>query len=103
MTAIENLRVAVIGSGPAGFYAAGDLLKRGAEVDLFERLPTPWGLVRQGVAPDHPKIKAVSRVFEKIAAQPGFRFFGNVEIGRGPRPPRRGSGTRSAPRCAGSS
>jgi ferredoxin--NADP+ reductase len=82
MTAIENLRVAVIGSGPAGFYAAGDLLKRGAEVDLFERLPTPWGLVRQGVAPDHPKIKAVSRVFEKIAAQPGFRFFGNVEIGR---------------------
>jgi ferredoxin/flavodoxin---NADP+ reductase len=82
MTALENLRVAVIGSGPAGFYAAGDLLKRGAEVDLFERLPTPWGLVRQGVAPDHPKIKAVSRVFEKIAAQPGFRFFGNVEIGR---------------------
>ena len=49
---------------------------------MFERLPTPWGLVRLGVAPDHPKIKSVSRAFEKIAAQPGFRFFGNVEVGR---------------------
>src|SRR5215472_7612695 len=77
-----QLRVAVIGSGPAGFYAAGHLLSRGAEVDLYERLPTPWGLVRLGVAPDHPNIKAVSRVFEKIAARTGFRFFGNVEIGR---------------------
>jgi ferredoxin--NADP+ reductase len=76
------LRVAVVGSGPAGFYAAGHLLAGGAEVDLFERLPTPWGLVRLGVAPDHPNIKSVSRVFEKIAARPGFRFFGNVEIGR---------------------
>jgi ferredoxin--NADP+ reductase len=72
----------VVGSGPAGFYAAGQLLTKGAEVDMFERLPTPWGLVRLGVAPDHPKIKAVSRVFEKIADRPGFRFFGNVEIGR---------------------
>jgi ferredoxin--NADP+ reductase len=79
---MEPLRVAVIGSGPAGFYAAGQLLAAGAEVDLYERLPTPWGLVRLGVAPDHPNIKAVSRVFEKIAARPGFRFFGNVEIGR---------------------
>ena len=52
------------------------------EVDLFERLPTPWGLVRLGVAPDHPKIKSVSRAFEKIALRPGFCFFGNVEIGR---------------------
>src|SRR5215207_8686295 len=78
----RGLRVAVVGSGPAGFYAAADLLAAGAEVDLFERLPTPWGLVRLGVAPDHPKIKAVSRVFEKVAAKPGFRFFGNVEIGR---------------------
>ena len=52
------------------------------EVDLIERLPTPWGLVRLGVAPDHPNIKAVSRAFEKIAAQPGFRFLGNVEVGR---------------------
>src|SRR4051812_14038517 len=79
-----NLRVAVVGSGPAGFYAASALLGAdlGFEVDLIERLPTPWGLVRLGVAPDHPNIKAVSRAFEKIAAQPGFRFVGNVEVGR---------------------
>jgi ferredoxin--NADP+ reductase len=78
------LRVAVVGSGPAGFYAAGHLLASDleVEVDMIERLPTPWGLVRLGVAPDHPNIKAVSRAFEKIAAQPGFRFFGNVELGR---------------------
>jgi ferredoxin--NADP+ reductase len=78
------LRVAVVGSGPAGFYAAGSLLAAGlpVEVDMIERLPTPWGLVRLGVAPDHPKIKSVSRAFEKIALQPGFRFFGNVEVGR---------------------
>jgi ferredoxin/flavodoxin---NADP+ reductase len=84
-----TLRVAVVGSGPAGFYAAGHLLETGlektgedVEVDVIERLPTPWGLVRLGVAPDHPKIKAVSKAFEKIAAQPGFRFLGNVEVGR---------------------
>ena len=78
------LRVAVVGSGPAAFYAAGHLLAAGAlaEVDMLERLPTPWGLVRLGVAPDHPNIKAVSRAFEKIAARPGFRFLGNVEVGR---------------------
>ena len=78
------LRVAVVGSGPAGFYAAGSLLGADipVEVDLIERLPTPWGLVRLGVAPDHPKIKSVSRAFEKIALQPGFRFLGNVEVGR---------------------
>ena len=76
------LRVAVVGSGPAGFYAAAPLLAAGAEVDLIERLPTPWGLVRLGVAPDHPQLKTVSRAFEKIAAQPGFRFLGNVEVGR---------------------
>jgi ferredoxin--NADP+ reductase len=78
------LRVAVVGSGPAGFYAAGALLGADppAEVDLIERLPTPWGLVRLGVAPDHPKIKSVSRAFEKIAERPGFRFLGNVEVGR---------------------
>jgi ferredoxin--NADP+ reductase len=78
------LRVAVIGSGPAGFYAAGALLGADVpvEVDMIERLPTPWGLVRLGVAPDHPKIKSVSRAFEKIATQPGFRFLGNVEVGR---------------------
>lgn len=80
----QPLRVAVVGSGPAGFYAAGHLLASGApvEVDVLERLPTPWGLVRLGVAPDHPSIKVVSRVFEKIAARPGFRFLGNVEVGR---------------------
>ena len=80
----KPLRVAVVGSGPAGFYAAGALLAADppAEVDMLERLPTPWGLVRLGVAPDHPNIKAVSRAFEKIAARPGFRFFGNVEVGR---------------------
>jgi len=79
------LKVAIVGSGPAGFYAAGALLASEdplVEVDLFDRLPTPWGLVRLGVAPDHPKIKSVSRAFEKIAQRPGFRFFGNVEIGR---------------------
>jgi ferredoxin--NADP+ reductase len=80
----EPLRVAVIGSGPAGFYATGHLLDADVpvEVDLIERLPTPWGLVRLGVAPDHPNIKAVSRAFERIAAQPGFRFLGNVAVGR---------------------
>jgi len=81
----STLRVAVVGSGPAGFYAAGALLASAEpqfEVDMFERLPTPWGLVRLGVAPDHPKIKSVSRAFEKIAQRPAFRFFGNVEIGR---------------------
>jgi ferredoxin/flavodoxin---NADP+ reductase len=79
------LRVAVIGSGPAGFYAAGALLASDdppVEVDLFDRLPTPWGLVRLGVAPDHPNIKAVSRAFEKIAVHTRFRFLGNVEVGR---------------------
>jgi len=80
----SQLRVAVVGSGPAAFYAAGALLasELEVEVDMFERLPTPWGLVRLGVAPDHPKIKEVSRAFERIAQQPGFRFFGNVEVGR---------------------
>src|SRR5512133_1370012 len=77
------LRVAVVGSGPAGFYASGALLDADTpfEVDMIERLPTPWGLVRLGVAPDHPKLKTVSRAFEKIALKPGFRFIGNVEVG----------------------
>src|SRR2546421_12616489 len=80
----DGLRVAIVGSGPAGFYAAGALLDADipVEVDLIERLPTPWGLVRLGVAPDHPKLKSVSRAYEKIAVKPGFRFFGNVEVGR---------------------
>jgi ferredoxin/flavodoxin---NADP+ reductase len=78
------MRVAVVGSGPAGFYAASALLSADTpvEVDMIERLPTPWGLVRLGVAPDHPKLKSVSRAFERIAEQPGFRFLGNVEFGR---------------------
>jgi ferredoxin--NADP+ reductase len=78
------IRIAVIGSGPAGFYAAGHLLKASqdrVEVDMIERLPTPWGLVRSGVAPDHPKIKSVTRVYEKTAAHPRFRYFGNVNFG----------------------
>ena len=80
-----SLRVAVVGSGPAAFYAAAHLLASEdppVEVDMLERLPTPWGLVRLGVAPDHPQLKTVSRAFEKIAARPGFRFLGNVEVGR---------------------
>jgi ferredoxin--NADP+ reductase len=79
------LRVAIVGSGPAGFYAAESLLtdaERTVEVDMIDRLPTPFGLVRAGVAPDHPKIKNVIRRYEKTAASEGFRFFGNVEVGR---------------------
>jgi ferredoxin--NADP+ reductase len=76
------LRVAVVGSGPAGFYAADCLLAADVRVDVIERLPTPWGLVRLGVAPDHPELKTASRVFEKTATKEGFRFFGNVEVGR---------------------
>jgi len=78
------IRVAVVGSGPAGFYAAEQLLTardHDVSVDMFERLTTPWGLVRAGVAPDHPKIKAVTRRYEKTARLDGFRFFGNVEVG----------------------
>src|SRR4029079_10603729 len=75
------LRVAVVGAGPSGFYATDQLLKAGFEVDLLEVLPTPFGLVRAGVAPDHPKIKSVTRVYEKTAQHPGFRFYGSVELG----------------------
>ncbi len=77
------LRVAVVGAGPSGFYAAEHLLRqeRAVAVDLFDRLPTPFGLVRGGVAPDHPKIKSVTRVYDKVAAHPAFRFFGNVTAG----------------------
>jgi ferredoxin/flavodoxin---NADP+ reductase len=85
MTDDAPIRIAVIGSGPAGFYAAGHLLSakdRNIEVDMIERLPTPWGLVRSGVAPDHPKIKSVTRVYEKTAAHARFRYYGNVELGR---------------------
>ena len=76
------MRFAVIGAGPAGFYACDKLLAAGFEVDLLDALPTPFGLVRTGVAPDHPNIKAVTRVYEKTAAKPGFRFFGGVVLGK---------------------
>ncbi len=77
------LRVAIIGSGPAAFYAAADLLKQEAHVvvDMFERLPTPYGLVRGGVAPDHQKIKNVAKIYERTALRPPFRFWGNVTFG----------------------
>ncbi len=79
------MRIAIVGSGPAGFYAAEALLKRTdtpVDVDVFDRLPTPYGLVRGGVAPDHQKIKSVARVFASTAARPTFRFLGNVQLGR---------------------
>jgi ferredoxin--NADP+ reductase len=77
------LRVAIVGSGPSGFYAAESLVKAGIEVqaDIFERWPCPYGLVRYGVAPDHPRIKAVTKVFERIAARPNVAFFGHVKVG----------------------
>lgn len=80
-----GLRVAIVGLGPAGAYAAAHLLADGGpgvRVDAFERLPTPWGLVRAGVAPDRPAATSVTRVFERTAAHPGFTYFGNVEVGR---------------------
>jgi len=81
----QPLRVAVVGSGPSGFYAAEHLQNQPdlfVQVDMYDRLPTPFGLVRGGVAPDHQKIKSVTRVYDRIAAHPEFRFFGNVELGR---------------------
>jgi len=79
----QPLRVAIVGSGPAGFYAAEHLLKSDVNVlvDMFDRLPTPFGLVRFGVAPDHQKIKSVTRVFDRIAKNDSFRFYGNVDVG----------------------
>ena len=84
-TESQPLRVAIFGSGPAAFYAAEHLFKQKQfviEVDMFDRLPVPFGLVRYGVAPDHLKIKQVTKVFDGIAANPRFRFFGNVEFGK---------------------
>jgi ferredoxin--NADP+ reductase len=78
------LRAAIVGAGPSGFYAAGQLLAAGEPlfaVDLYDRLPTPYGLVRSGVAPDHPKIKSVTRIYDKTAAHERFRFFGHVTLG----------------------
>lgn len=79
------LRVAIVGAGPAGFYTVQHLLQeRGhaVQIDMFDRLPTPFGLVRTGVAPDHPKIKAVTKLYSRLASEPEFRFFGNIEYGR---------------------
>jgi len=77
----EGRRVAIVGAGPTGFYASDQLLGMGFSVDLYDRLPTPFGLVRFGVAPDHPKIKSVTRMYEKTARKDGFRFFGGVAVG----------------------
>jgi ferredoxin--NADP+ reductase len=84
---VAKFRIAIIGAGPAGYFAAqalqsAELDGKTFAIDMIEKLPTPWGLVRSGVAPDHPKIKSVSKVFEKIATQKGFRLIGNVELGR---------------------
>jgi ferredoxin/flavodoxin---NADP+ reductase len=84
MTESPPLRVAIIGAGPAGFYAAAQLLASADpqfSVDLYDRLPTPYGLVRSGVAPDHPKIKSVTRAYDKTSKHERFRFFGHVELG----------------------
>ncbi len=84
-TTSNPLRVAIIGAGPTGFYTTEHLFKQKdviVEVDLYERLPVPFGLVRYGVAPDHPKIKSVTNVYDRIAKNSGFRFFGNVELGK---------------------
>lgn len=84
-TEAQPLRVAIVGAGPAGFYAAERLFKEKGlhvEVDMYERLPTPFGLVRYGVAPDHQKIKSVTSVFDRVAQKPGFRFYGNVDFGQ---------------------
>jgi ferredoxin--NADP+ reductase len=80
-------KIAIVGAGPAGYFTAQALQKAQSDdltfaIDLIERLPTPWGLVRSGVAPDHPKVKTVSKVFEKIAKERGFRLFANVELGK---------------------
>jgi ferredoxin--NADP+ reductase len=84
---LPNYKIAIVGAGPAGYFTAQALQKAQNEkltftIDMIERLPTPWGLVRSGVAPDHPKIKTVSKVFEKIAKENNFRLFANVELGK---------------------
>jgi ferredoxin--NADP+ reductase len=84
---VPHYKIAIIGAGPAGYFTAQALQNSQSEertfsIDMFERLPTMWGLVRSGVAPDHPKIKTVAKVFERVASEPNFRLFGNVEIGK---------------------
>jgi len=84
---LPTYKIAIVGAGPAGYFTAQAFQKAQSDdlafaIDMIERLPTPWGLVRSGVAPDHPKIKTVSKVFEKIAKEPNFRLFANVELGK---------------------
>ena len=84
---MKTFKIAIVGAGPAGYFTALALQnscndERNFKIDLIEKLPTPWGLVRSGVAPDHPKIKTVSKVFEKVANDSNFRLFGNIELGR---------------------
>jgi len=83
---MKTFSIAIVGAGPAGYFAALALQNSqndglAFQIDMIERLPTPWGLVRSGVAPDHPKIKTVSKVFEKVATTGNFRLFGNIELG----------------------
>jgi ferredoxin--NADP+ reductase len=83
---LPDYKIAIVGAGPSGYFAAQALQNSVTEeitfsIDMIERLPTPWGLVRSGVAPDHPKIKTVAKVFEKVASEPNFRLFANVELG----------------------
>jgi ferredoxin--NADP+ reductase len=83
---VAHYKIAIVGAGPAGYFTAQALQNSQTDslsfsIDMFERLPTMWGLVRSGVAPDHPKIKTVAKVFEKVASDPNFRLFGNIEIG----------------------
>ncbi|GAB3671534.1 FAD-dependent oxidoreductase [Actinocorallia lasiicapitis] len=79
---MTDYTVAVVGAGPAGLYAAEALVKGGVKVDVIDRLPTPYGLVRYGVAPDHKSIKAIAKYLQRVLEQPGVRFFGCVELGR---------------------
>ena len=84
---VKKFKIAIVGAGPAGYFTAQAFQKAQRDeisfsIDMIERLPTPWGLVRSGVAPDHPKIKTVSRIFEKITKEPNFRLFANVELGK---------------------
>jgi len=84
---MKRYKIAIVGAGPAGYFTAQALQNSQTndlffQIDMVEKLPTPWGLVRSGVAPDHQKIKTVSKVFEKIAKEPNFRLFANVEVGK---------------------
>ncbi len=84
-SAARPVRIAIIGAGPSGFYAAGALLQQRdyhVTIDIFDRLPTPYGLVRYGVAPDHQKIKSVTKVYERTVADPRVRYLGNVGLGK---------------------